>query len=448
MPAPAYSTPRRPDRPTIGGAVAAVASALGTPLMPWQRHVADIAGETVDGRPAHRLVVLTVPRQAGKTTLLRAYAVARCIMLPGHRAWYTAQTRQDARDRFGDLLEAVQASTMSRRVQVRLSNGSETLRFPNRSTVRLFAPKPQALHGNPADLVVFDEAWAWSADQGAAFMQAAVPTGNTRPMRQIWLVSTAGDATSQWLRDHVDRGRAADPGIAYFEWSAASGDMADIVAAHPALGHTTDDAAIADAAAAMTAGEFERAYGNRWTASSERIWPAEVWAAVRGDARPPDGATISVDVAPDQTSACIAAAWTSDTIHHAAVAAHGAGTSWVPDALAALHARHGTPVVYDEGSAAAAVVDRCHPDIRRRALRFKDAAHAAQQLYDAVLHRSVVLVADPALDAAADGAARRDYGDQWVWSRRTSAGDITPLTAVTFALWAHTHHAAAPVLVV
>ena len=41
--------------------------------MPWQRHVADIAYELDEdtGRLAYREVRLTVPRQSGKTTLMR-----------------------------------------------------------------------------------------------------------------------------------------------------------------------------------------------------------------------------------------------------------------------------------------------------------------------------------------------------------------------------------------
>src|SRR6266508_5204234 len=66
---PLYATPRDPTRKTLGGAVAKVAKALGTPLMPWQRLVADVAME-VDprtGRLVYGEVVVTTPRQQGKT---------------------------------------------------------------------------------------------------------------------------------------------------------------------------------------------------------------------------------------------------------------------------------------------------------------------------------------------------------------------------------------------
>ena len=50
-PGRAATTPATPavaamvTRETLGGAVAEVAEALGTPLMPWQRQVADVAME-------------------------------------------------------------------------------------------------------------------------------------------------------------------------------------------------------------------------------------------------------------------------------------------------------------------------------------------------------------------------------------------------------------------
>ena len=38
-------TKRNPDRRTDGGRLAAVARMMGTPLIPWQRYVADVACE-------------------------------------------------------------------------------------------------------------------------------------------------------------------------------------------------------------------------------------------------------------------------------------------------------------------------------------------------------------------------------------------------------------------
>ncbi len=65
---PRFATRRRPERETFGGELAAVATKLRQPLMPWQRYVADVACEIdpLTGRPAYREVRVTIPRQSGK----------------------------------------------------------------------------------------------------------------------------------------------------------------------------------------------------------------------------------------------------------------------------------------------------------------------------------------------------------------------------------------------
>jgi hypothetical protein len=75
--------------------VAAVAEQLGTPLMPWQRQVADVAMELdpATGLLAYSEVDLTTPRQSGKTTLELGVLVHRCRSWARSRALYSAQSR-------------------------------------------------------------------------------------------------------------------------------------------------------------------------------------------------------------------------------------------------------------------------------------------------------------------------------------------------------------------
>src|SRR5688500_14096669 len=102
---PRFGTPRNPDRPTLGGRVADVAKALGTPFQPWQREVADVALEYVwdTGLLAYREVDLTVPRQCGKSTLLRAVMVHRALRFgTPQMIVYSAQSGKAALKKFRD----------------------------------------------------------------------------------------------------------------------------------------------------------------------------------------------------------------------------------------------------------------------------------------------------------------------------------------------------------
>ena len=64
--------------------MARVAEALGKPLMPWQKLVADIVFEVDDAdKFAYKTLVLLTPRQAGKTTLELASMLMRALSEPG-----------------------------------------------------------------------------------------------------------------------------------------------------------------------------------------------------------------------------------------------------------------------------------------------------------------------------------------------------------------------------
>ena len=167
FPPPRFGTLRNPRRPTYGPAVAAVAARLGTPLMPHQRHVADVALETQpDGSLAYREVVFIGPRQGtGKTTLMLALQCWRGLSRwPSgrQRAVYTAQTRAKARQKWeDDFVAAIEASPLGKLARVRRRTGAESIVWkPTRSILALDAPTEDAGRGDTTDLAVLDEAWA------------------------------------------------------------------------------------------------------------------------------------------------------------------------------------------------------------------------------------------------------------------------------------------------
>lgn len=119
-PPPKYGTARNLNNPSFGARVAAVASYLGTPLMPWQRRVADVVMELNPRDPGawrYQQVVISVPRQAGKTALLRAIMADRFMNYARHEVLMTAQTGKDARKRWKQLTEALRAEKKTRYFQ-------------------------------------------------------------------------------------------------------------------------------------------------------------------------------------------------------------------------------------------------------------------------------------------------------------------------------------------
>lgn len=291
---PARWATRRTRRATYGGKVAEVAAALGLELLPWQRLVLDVALEHVQGRLCYRDVVVSVPRQAGKSVLLLTVIIHR--LLASHcAAVYGAQSRLEARQKMLlDWWPMIRRSSLSKLFDVSRATGQESIYAlgGTGSRCRVISADETAAHGVTVSLGVLDE--AWSLNETAE--QAVRPALVTRSNAQLWVCSTAGPAKSLWWRDRVETGRGAvesgrTSGLCYFEWSAEPGadltDPAVLREFHPAIDRTIAIDTILSDIAAMSPAEAARAYGNVQADELGGGWDvfsAEDWARATGEA--------------------------------------------------------------------------------------------------------------------------------------------------------------------
>lgn len=431
--------------------MAQVAAELGTPLLPWQRQVADVALELdpKTDRLVYREVTITVPRQSGKTTLILPVAADRAIGW-GRRQniVYTAQTRNDARKKWeDDQLPILDHSPFRPLFRVRKTNGNEAILWKNGSRHGLTATTKKSGHGSTLDLAFIDEAFAQTDFR---LEQAMKPAMITRPDPQLWVVSTAGDEDSVFLWSKVETGRAladaaVDEGACYFEWSAAedadAGDPATWWSCMPALGHTVTEAAVAADFLSMPRVEFERAYLNRWVrGKADRVIPAEMWDACSNPrSRVSDPVTFAYDVTPDHAMASIAVAGRAGERTHVEIIEHRPGTNWVVDRLVSLANRWNPAAVgADLSGPAGALVPRLEDaGVPVTPIGAREATQACGAFFEAAQQRDLVHVDQAELAAALDGATQRIIGDAWKWSRTNSTVDISPLVAVTIAHWLH-----------
>lgn len=368
---------------------------------------------------------------------------------PDRGCWYTAQSRQDARDTWLDVAKRVERSPLAGGVKMRYGNGSETVDLFNGSSFRVFAPAEDALHGKANRLVVIDEAWTVTEALGDALEQAILPTFNT-VAGQLVIVSAAGDSTSTWFRRWCDAGRDAalagrTAGIAYLEYGipddADPANLDTIMAHHPATGHTLRRAAVVDAAERMSPAAFARAYGNRWAVTLSRVITAAVWAGSQTEETLPVGVdlTFGADVAADRSAASIVAC-AGGVLE---LVERRDGVAWLAGRLRQLSDRHHpTATALDAYGPAATTVDELTRGDRLASLivpNTRDYATGCADLVDALATRRRRHRPDHRLDAAVAAAATRTLGDMWVWARRTSAGQIDPLIAATLASWAADH---------
>jgi len=435
--------------------VANLARLVGRPLMPWQRHVADVALEVgPDGRFAYRTVIVTVPRQSGKTTVFGMVMEQRALRTTRGRVWFTQQSGKDAVDWL--LNEHVpMMAPLAALFTVRRAAGSVHIRWPTGSLVRPFPPTPAGLHSKISDLVVVDEPWAFDLIRGRQLDQAIVPTQATKPNAQVWKVSTAGDATSTWWLGTVEAGRAAalsgrTDGVAYFEWACPDDldpcDPDSWPVFHPAYDRTIGHPAMVAALELLGPDEFARAYGNRWVSTTARVIPAAAWLAA-ADARQamptPGAVALGFDAAVDRSDAAIVAAWVDGATVRCEVADWRSGVGWVTDRLRELVERwRPTAVMFDAAGPALDVADAAErAGLTVAPVKAHDFAAACAGLLDAVIAEPPTVRYRPhqALDDAAAAATRRALGDAWAWGRRQSSTSLSPLTALTVARWAALH---------
>ena len=436
--------------------------------MPWQQLVADVALE-VDpdtGLLVYRKVVLTVPRQSGKTTLILASMVHRALAFGGkQRIVYTAQTRIKARQKWEDEhLDTIQKSPFaSLMLPPRKQIGQEAIRWRNGSLHGLDAPSEDAVHGEVLDQGVIDEAFA---QVDARVEQGMKPAMLTRPQAQLWVPSTAGKAKakSPYLWGEIEAGRLAveaglNSGVAYFEWSAAAeedpGDPVTWYGCMPALGITQPVEAVRADYESWTAkgdlNEFRRGYLNQWPDETPAEWLVigqQAWQALEDPKSAiEDRPAFCVAVTSDRTWAAIGAAGCrEDGRSHVEVVDHHRGTSWVVPRLKDLQERWRpcATVIAPTAPAGSLISEAEAAGIEVLKQSVREVAHGCASFYDAAGANPEVTgpawlrhLGQPDLDASLAGAVQQKLGDAWLWSLKTSVVDPSPLVAVTGALWGH-----------
>lgn len=450
-----YATPRTAGNPSFGARVATVGAYLGGSLMPWQRQVADVALELDPRTPGawrYPVVVVSVPRQAGKSFLLRAVMVDRMMSYNRHEILMTAQTGKDARKRWKQINDALGAEKKPAYFRIRASQGSERTEYLKRmSFISPFAPTPKSIHGDSLHLVTVDEAWAFDADAGLALETAINPTQLTITDSQLWIVSTKGTARSAYLNELVRAGRQAvgDPAsrMAYFEWSAdeaaADADPYSDAALefHPALGHTQT----AEKIRALATGDvsaWRRSILNLETATGATVIDLGLWDSLVADPdRPvPDPATacVAFDVAADRSASTIAAAWEDDDGDLAtAVLATGPGTDWLRPRVRALASAGYRWVGADASGPTRTVAgDLADEGVALTVLTTGEYATACQLLLDRVRDGRVAHDGAPVLREALSVAVTRPLAGVAALDARRSAGPIDALRATAVAAWA------------
>ena len=473
LPAPKFCPPMDPAYPFNEGAeVSRIARLLGGFLQPWQRMVINRATqympvENAQGRLVrgykYSKVLISVPRQSGKTHLILPKQLHSLMIRPSSRSLYTAQTGADARIQMLAMMKRVAQSNLAELTTPRRANGSEGITLnENGSDLARFSPTFSAIHGDHPHLVVLDEVWKHSKDLGDALLGAIEPSQITiKEESQIWMISTKGTAKSEFMNGIIDDGlKGADPALLYIEFSMPE-DLDPYAPEtwwqfHPALGNTiTEDALISSMG--LPYGEWMRAYMNIVVSSDNPLIPIEDFDHLEAEPLAvPDLNTCTISYEAGALGECgaIAASWIDlDGTPCVRILRQAPGTAWLAPYLAAMSRRYpGAAFVADDGGPTRAVTDALNARDDFAPFSLEMLSMTERTVADANFLRTILETknlkhdgSQPLRDAIGN-VATREYNGTQRFDRDRSPAPIAALIAASVALYGAQHAPAMPIV--
>lgn len=429
------------------------AELVGVNLDPWQRHILEVSlGERADGSWAAKTVDVLASRQNGKNAAVEIRELFGAVVL-GERVLHTAhefKTSLKAHARIRYLINAHRdvADTVVRKFATPAQG--YLFEFRSGGKIEFVARSGGSGRGFTDDVLILDEAQALTDGHLGALMPA-LSARSIEGDPQIWFLGSApSEDQAVWQRRRAAWRRGGIPTQASFEFSAdpdAELDDRDAWAqANPGLGIRISEEFVGVERASMPDEEFAR---ERLSISPELVGDGSAlpgWDELATQSEIVGSMALAVDVSPDRRWTSIGVSGVStDGMHHLEVIDHLQGTAKAVERIAELCRRwNPVAVALDPASPAGSLLS----DLERlglplRLVSMREHGQACGLLWDDVVERRVAHLGDPVLNAAVHGARRRLVGDAWMWDRKKSDVDISPLVAVTLARWAHAAAASA-----
>lgn len=396
-------------------------------------------------------------RQNLKTALFQMIVLADAFLFRTRLIVWSAHEFGTATEAFLDLKGYVENyDHLRRRVRKVISaNGKEAIHLLDGSRIVFKARTKSGGRGLTGNRVILDEAFALTP----SILGSLMPTMSAVENPQVLYGSSAGLEESAVLRSVRDRGRGGgDPSLAYLEWCSTKpcpdkcdhhvgrtgcvlDDEAEWANANPALDVRISRSHIRKERLAMPADEFARERLGRWDDPSEASdgldvdkWRACLDAKSKRGGQPVFAAVVAHDLS---WSAIAWAAHRADGLPHVEVIDYKPGTEWVAARAKALKDMHGTQLaVLKAGPKSSLQDDLDDLSVTYDEIDAQDLVAACGVIEDRVLRGTLRHIGQPELDIAVAVGRRRPVGDAWTWALRASHADISPVVAVTVALWA------------
>ena len=418
----------------------------------WQQGAsAIILGKRRDGSFAATVggIVLSIPRQVGKTFLVGMIVVALCLLFPGLTVVWTAHRTRTATKTFHTLKAMTSRGKIAGHMLVpRTANGEQEIRFRNKSVIMFGAREQGFGRGfDEVDIAVFDEAQILT-EKGVEDIVPATNQAKLEGGALLFFMGTPprpGDPGEEFTNRRTAALKGASPDMVYIEFSADSDagldDPAQWAKANPSFPSRTPLSSIKRMRANLTDEDsFRREALGIWDeAQDSAVLSPLAWAKCEDatvDVRPLRP-FFAIDVAPGHASGSIVAVAMDEArgVPVLELVDRRAGASWIPERVRELLTKyHGTLAMNSSGPVGSLIPELSSLDFVD--VRGGDYGKACGLLVSSVNEGALRHHGEADFTSAIVGAKSRRVGDGFTWSRRDSSVDITPLVAATVGLWA------------
>lgn len=438
--------------------VVAKCAEMGVQFDPWQQGVGAIAlGKRKDGKYAATVggIVLSIPRQVGKTFLIGMIIIALCVIFPGFTALWTAHRTRTATMTFASLQGMVKKKKIWPHVQaIRSTNGEQEIRFRNGSVIMFGAREAGFGRGfDKVDAEVFDEGQILTT-KALEDMVAAANQSQQEAGALLFFMGTPprpSDPGEEFTNRRSKALSGRNKNIVYVEFSADpsadSDDHEQWAKANPSFPSRTPVESIERMRENLTDEDsFRREALGIWDPlESARVIDEQSWNLVADAASMAvERLSLAVDVAPDRSVATVSfAGKRPDGRWHIEMDEQRKGVDWVPAHVATLSKKNRLHAV---------VVDEMTGLVEKRkngrwylkgtdvvvtlaAAEGRDMAVACAALFDGVMSQQLFHTDQPQMNVALSVARKRPLAGAWAWNRKDAMSDITPIVSASLALW-------------
>jgi hypothetical protein len=432
---------------------------LGLSFDPWQ----DGAGRLILAKRADGLyaatiggIVLSIPRQVGKTFLIVAIVFALCLLHPGLTVLWTSHHERTTQETFGK----VQGFAARRKIAPHVAQvliDAMTVRFKNGSRVMFGARERGFGRGfDDVDVEVFDEAQILTDKALDDMIPAMNTAANPLPLF-MGTPPKPTDPSEVFNRKRIEATNGEDEDTAYIEFSADRDcnplDRKQWAKANPSYPKRTPESAMLRMRKQLTPESFQREGLGIW---DEEVGAGEIprWVELWDrHSLPASHQALALAVSPLELGpqwACFGlAARRVDGRFHVEALDHRAGTWWVKARAKELFDKHKIPIrmrptgaenglITGLRGAGVEVEEVSANDTSQAFGAFIAAAGFAKVEVDGKLIDGDPLLHhlnDPDLNKAVKHAKRRTTASGGsTWDEMRSSVEITPLVACTVAL--------------